>query len=121
MAEGSLKVWGIAVVLALSACLAPAPAPRPPSAPVRSSAPATPPAPAYPAPRPPATASDDLCGAKELQSLVGRPRTEIPVPVLPSRRQVVCSSCPMSRDYTPYRQTIIYDADTGRVKEVRCG
>jgi len=53
--------------------------------------------------------------------LIGKPRTDIPVPVNPGRRRVVCSTCPMTQDYSPTRQTIIFDADTGIVKEVKCG
>jgi hypothetical protein len=69
-----------------------------------------------PAPRP-----SDSCGAGPLQYLVGRPRTDIPVPVNPSKRRVVCSTCAMTMDYIPDRQTITYDTQTGRVTSVRCG
>jgi len=70
---------------------------------------------------PPATPRRDACGASELQYLVGKPRADIPVPVNPSRRRVVCSTCVMTQDVVPSRQTIIYDASTGLVTSVRCG
>jgi hypothetical protein len=116
MAKGSLKVWATVAVTLLSACAAPAPAPSPaPPPPAPTPAPAPPPvAEAPPRPR-------DSCGASDLQSLVGRPRTEIPVPLNPNGRRVICSTCPMTQDYVSSRQTIIYDASTGLVSSVKCG
>jgi hypothetical protein len=64
---------------------------------------------------------NDQCGAAALQYLVGRPRTEIPVPLQPSTRRVVCSSCVITRDYRPDRQTIVFDSDSGLIKSVACG
>jgi len=84
------------------------------------------PAPAQ-APQSPAQSSslrpmaNDQCGASALQYLVGRPRTEIPVPLQPSTRRVVCSSCVITQDYRADRQTIIFDGDTGLIKSVACG
>ncbi len=77
-------------------------------------------------PQPPeATASppgpNDQCGAAELGYLVGKTRTEIPVPIDPSKRRVVCTTCPTTQDYRPDRQTITYDAATNLVVRVRCG
>lgn len=68
---------------------------------------------------PPAEA--DLCGASELQWLVGRPRTEIPVPVQVVNRRVACTTCPISEDYSAYRLNIFYNEDTNLVESVRCG
>jgi len=64
---------------------------------------------------------NDQCGAAALQYLVGRPRTEIPVPLQPSTRRVVCSTCVITRDYRPDRQTIVFDSDSGLIKSVACG
>lgn len=63
----------------------------------------------------------DLCHAAELQSLIGQPRTEIPVPVDVINRRVTCTTCPITEDYSPYRLNIFYDQQTGVVEEVRCG
>lgn len=63
----------------------------------------------------------DQCGAVELQHLVGRPRTEIPAPVDPRRRRVVCTTCPRTMDYDPSRLTIEYDPATDRVTKAECG
>ena len=82
-------------------------APEPPSAP-----------PAAPQFRP---LADDQCGASPLQYLVGKPRTDIPVPLDPGKRRVVCSSCVMTMDYAADRQTIIFDTDTGIIQSVKCG
>jgi hypothetical protein len=96
---------------------APAPPPPPPAAPPAPPRVSLPPAPISTPPPPPA----DQCGAAELASLVGRPRTEIPVPVIPALRRVVCTTCPRTFDYSPFRLTIEYDATTGRVTKVECG
>ena len=64
---------------------------------------------------------NDQCGAAALQYLVGRPRTEIPVPLQPSTRRVVCSTCVITRDYRADRQTIVFDSDSGLIKSVTCG
>ena len=80
------------------------------------------PAVATPAPPPPgARTATDQCGASDLRYLVGRPKSEIPVPVDPGNRRVLCAGCPMTEDYSPMRQTILYAADTGLVTSVACG
>jgi hypothetical protein len=99
----------LAAVLALAACsTAPAPTPPPP---------ASGPPPASPAPPPVA----DACRAGEHQHLVGRPRSEIPVPVKPELRRVACTTCPVTMDFNPNRLNFFFDAQTGLIKEVRCG
>ena len=77
----------------------------------------TPPQPASP---PPATTAD-ACGAASHQHLVGRPRTEIPVPAKPDLQRVACTTCPVTMDYNPNRLNFFFDAKTGIIKEVRCG
>ena len=83
-----------------------------------------PPETAAPPPPPPAVKpapTADTCGARPMQSLIGRPRTEIPVPVRPERQRVVCTTCPMTMDYSAERLNFFFDATTGLIKEVRCG
>ena len=63
----------------------------------------------------------DMCKAGELQWLVGRPRSEIPVPVDVVNRRVACTTCPVTEDYSPYRLNIFYDARTGVGERVSCG
>lgn len=99
----------LAGTLALGAC-----ATEPPPAPT----PAPEPAPAPPPPPPP---PPDQCGAAEAQKYVGRPRTEIPVPVRPELQRVACTTCAVTLDFNPRRLNFFFDADTGIVKEVRCG
>ena len=70
---------------------------------------------------PQSATADDRCAAAGLQYLVGRPRTEIPVPLDPGKRRVVCSSCIITQDYRPDRQTITFDTDSGLIKSVACG
>ncbi|HVY33827.1 MAG TPA: I78 family peptidase inhibitor [Caulobacteraceae bacterium] len=75
-----------------------------------------------PAPIPAAPASDaDQCGATELAYLIGKPRSEIPVPVDPSRRRVYCTTCMVTQDYDPTRLNIVVDSQTGVIKAVKCG
>lgn len=119
MAQRGLRA-ALVAMLALAACGTPAPKPPPPAA-----APVAPP-PAPPPPESKAVAAapsppKDACGADALQYLVGKPRTDIPIPVNPNRRRVVCSTCMVTQDYRPDRQTITYDSSTGLVTSVKCG
>jgi len=111
------RILGTAALAALSLTLVncasnpPAPAPQPA------------PQPAQPAPQiqSPAPQPHDMCGAYEAQKLVGQPRTEIPIPVLPALQRVACTTCPVTQDFNPRRLNFFYDAETGIIKEVRCG
>lgn len=103
----------LAGLLALAACSTPQDAPAPP--PAAPAQPATPPPPREPAP------SADACDARAHQHLVGRPRTEIPIPVRPNLQRVVCTTCPMTMDHNPNRLNFFFDAATGIIREVRCG
>ena len=98
---------GAAALLLLSACASDTQAPPPP-----------PPAHRPPPPPPPPA---DQCGAAEAQRYVGRPRSEIPIPVLPALQRVACTTCPVTMDYSARRLNFFYDAQTGLVKEVKCG
>jgi len=105
-----LIALGAALVL-LYGCAEPAPSQGP--------GPAAPP-PVHHRPSAPEGARD-ACGAREFQHLVGRPRSEIPVPVTPALQRVACTTCPVTMDYDPRRLNFLYDAETGLVREVRCG
>lgn len=96
----------------LSGCASPPPPAQP--------ATAAPPPPA-PRPPPPAPARDDQCRAAEHQRYVGRPKTEIPVPIEPSLQRVACTTCPVTMEYIGRRLNFFFDAGTGIIKEVRCG
>ncbi len=63
----------------------------------------------------------DTCGAAALAGLVGRPRTQIPVPVDLTRRRVACTACPVAPDVRLDRLNILYDARTGLVTKITCG
>jgi hypothetical protein len=63
----------------------------------------------------------DLCRAGELQWLVGKPKSEIPVPVDVVNRRVTCTTCPVTEDFVPHRLNIFFNADTDVVEQVRCG
>jgi len=95
-----------AALLLLSACAEPAPPPPPP---------------APPAPPPPPRPTSDECGARENQILIGQPRSKIPVPVNPALQRVACTTCPVTMDFNPRRLNFLFDAETGLIREVRCG
>lgn len=63
----------------------------------------------------------DLCRAGEMQWLVGKPKTDIPVPVDVVNRRVTCTTCPVTEDYSPHRLNIFFNEQTGIVEQVRCG
>lgn len=69
----------------------------------------------------PSNPTADLCRAGELQWLVGKPKTEIPVPVDVVNRRVACTTCPVTQDYAPDRLNIFFDQRTDIVEQVRCG
>lgn len=115
MGEAGLKpAMALAGILVLAACsTAPEPAPDPPAPPSASAArTAAPPAP---------QSSADACHARDHQQLVGRPRSEIPVPVKPELQRVACTTCPLTMDFNPNRLNFLFDAETGLIREVRCG
>lgn len=70
---------------------------------------------------PTVTAALDTCGAADLQHLVGRPRTEVPVPIRPEHHRVSCTTCPVATDVDKTRLNFLYDAATGLISAVRCG
>jgi hypothetical protein len=69
----------------------------------------------------PQSQTTDMCKAGELQWLVGKSRTEIPVPVDVVNRRVACTTCVITEDYSPYRLNIFFNAQTDVVEQVRCG
>jgi hypothetical protein len=106
----------LGLLLAVAGCsTAPDPAPAPPNASAPPTAAAPPPA--SPEPKPVVQA----CNAAQYQHLVGRPRSEIPVPVKPELQRVACTACPVTMDFNPNRLNFFFDAETGLIKEVRCG
>ena len=117
MAQGSLRWAAVAALGLVVACTEPAKPPPGPPPPAPEAAPA-PPATVAP---PQALGSRDTCRADPLQYLIGHPHTDIPVPVNPNLRRVICSSCAMTMDFNPARQTIVYDSHTGLVQSVKCG
>jgi len=102
----------LAGLLAIAACS---------TAPESASAPPPPPTASRPPPPDDDSPSADACNARGHQRLVGRPRSEIPVPVKPQLQRVACLGCPITMDYNPERLNFFFDEKTGIIKEVRCG
>lgn len=69
----------------------------------------------------PTSPTADMCRAGELQWLVGKPKTDIPVPVDVVNRRVTCTACPVTEDYSPTRLNIFFNEQTEIVEQVRCG
>lgn len=105
-----------ASLVALSACASPPPASQPSAPRVVAQAQQSQPV----GTRMPQNDAD-MCKAEELQWLVGKPRSQIPVPVDVVNRRVACTTCPITEDYSPYRLNIFYNQQTGLVEQVRCG
>ncbi len=83
--------------------------------------PVAPPAPsALPAAPIPLAVLSDTCGAGALRYLIGKPKTQIPVPVDLSKRQVICTGCAAAPQNDPARVTILFDQTSGIVTEVMC-
>lgn len=103
----------LAVVVLAASCSSapPPPAPLPPP-----ETPVAPPPVAIAPPQP-----KDQCGMADAQSFVGKNRTQLPAPVDPTRWRVACTTCPVTMDFRPDRLNILFDADNGVVKEVKCG
>lgn len=103
---------GLAMAIMAASCSSsPPPAPLPPP-----ETPVAPPPIAIAPPQP-----RDQCGLTEAKAYVGRKRTDLPAPVDPTRRRVACTTCPVTMDFRPDRLNILFDADSGVVKEVKCG
>ena len=121
MAVGGGFLGAGGLILALAACSSGEPASS------RTPQPAYPvgvtpvPSPRTPVPTPAPRDNRDLCRASEVAWLVGKPKTEISVPVDVSDRRVVCTTCPVTEDYNPYRLNIFFDEETGVVERVSCG
>ena len=101
----------LAALLSLAACAGDPPKPVPSPQPLAVAPP--------PVSRPPK--HQDACGAGLAQVLVGRSRRQIPVPVFPALQRVACTTCPITQDDNPRRLNFFYDAETGLIKEVKCG
>jgi hypothetical protein len=123
---GLKRAASIGLSLALVACAdarKPAPAMAAPAAATATYGPSPTVAAAAPvttvAPEP--HAAPNQCGLDELRGLVGRSRVEIPVPIDPGHRRVLCDTCPRSPEVVAGRQTVLFDARTGLVTSVTCG
>jgi hypothetical protein len=70
---------------------------------------------------PPPATGGDLCGASQMQALVGQHRSRIPPQPAGENWRVTCTDCPVTQDYRPDRLNIFFDQETGIIEEVRCG
>lgn len=79
---------------------------------------ATPP---HETPSAPASETADQCRAADYQNLIGRNRSEIPERPAGATWRVTCSTCAVTMDWRPDRLNIVYDQETGVIREVKCG
>ncbi len=128
------RIAGLIAVLSLAGCssdpkpaqtaktaqTAPAPKPVLVGSPRPALAPSAPPQSHVPA-APSVEVAVDQCGAWELADLIGKPRTEIPIPINPGQRRVYCTSCMVTQDYDPTRLNVMFDSRSGLITEVKCG
>lgn len=128
-ATGVKVAPGVALAVSLAGCAAPSYPVEAPSATVTPTpgpgrrleiAPEAPP-PRSLVPGPPRAAGHDACGAAQMQGMIGRSRSLIPVPLDPNRQRVACTTCPAATDDDPGRLNFLFDAETGVIKQVRCG
>ena len=108
------KLWMLLAFFGLTAC---ANEPKPPSP---QPAPVVPPR-IRELPPVPKFSQEDQCKAQPVMGLIGKSRLEIPVPVLPALQRVACTTCPVTMDYNPRRLNFFFDAETGVIKQIRCG
>ena len=64
---------------------------------------------------------ENQCRASEYQNLIGQNRSQIPPAPAGATWRVTCTSCPVTMDYRPDRLNILYDQQSGVVREVKCG
>jgi len=69
---------------------------------------------------PPATEVGQ-CRADEARSWIGRNRSELPAAPAGQTWRVTCTTCPVTMDYNPMRLNILFDQQTGIVRQVKCG
>lgn len=70
---------------------------------------------------PPATDAPGQCQAQQYQSWIGRNRSELPQAPAGQTWRVTCTTCPVTMDYRADRLNILFDQQTGVVREVKCG
>lgn len=60
------------------------------------------------------------CDAAANQSLIGSHVGAVSFPADANVR-IVCTTCPMTRDYRPDRMNVIFDQESGIIEQVTCG
>lgn len=70
---------------------------------------------------PPPGDGPDQCKAAQYQSYVGRNRSTLPPKPTGETWRVTCTTCPVTMDYNPTRLNILYDEQTGIIRQVKCG
>ena len=67
------------------------------------------------------TAEQDTCGASTYATWLGQEYGRVPPAPAGKVVRVVCSTCPMTMDFSAERLNIIYDEKTGLVTRLSCG
>lgn len=61
------------------------------------------------------------CRADQYQGYIGRHRSELPARPPGEIWRVTCTTCPVTMDYQPARLNILYEQNTGVIREIKCG
>jgi hypothetical protein len=70
---------------------------------------------------PPPGDAPDQCKAAQYQSYIGRNRVSLPPKPDGETWRVTCTTCPVTMDYNPSRLNILYDQQTGLIRQMKCG
>lgn len=71
--------------------------------------------------RSPAGEEPSQCRADAYRSYIDRNRSELPAQPAGATWRVTCTTCPVTMDYNPARLNILFDENSGVIREVKCG
>lgn len=72
-------------------------------------------------PMTPPVADAGQCKLDQYQTWVGRNRSELPTPPAGETWRVTCTTCPVTMDFNPNRLNILFEQQTGVIRQVKCG
>jgi hypothetical protein len=70
---------------------------------------------------PPTGEGPSQCRADQYRTYIGRNRSELPAQPAGATWRVTCTTCPVTMDYNPNRLNILFEENSGVIREVKCG